>query len=322
MQNEQQSIHWACACCSLTVPLLAYHSPSCLQNYTSVLEIILRLRQICDDARLCPEHVIAAALGAVAAAAPPSPELLQKLLTALQGDEECSICLTEMELPVATLCGHVFCRRCIETSLLRKPACPLCRAPVAAANLVEPPKPEPAAAAAAEAATQGDAGAAEGGSSSSGGAGTSAKVAQLMAHLAAASAKSAALPPGSPPIKSLVFSQFTGMLNAVQAALKAAGIPHARLDGSTPAKTRAELLEAFQCSDTTARPDMPVVFLISLKAGGVGMNLTAASEVHLMDPWWNAAVEEQAMVSAPLQPASQCGSLLAHYAHLIQGSCN
>lgn len=85
----------------------------------------------------------------------------------------------------------------------------------------------------------------------------------------------------------LVFSQFTEFLAIVARALTEAGVQFQQLDGSTPATKRPVLIDAFQ------RGDVPV-FLLSLKAGGVGLNLTAASEVILLDPWWNPAVEDQA----------------------------
>ena len=84
----------------------------------------------------------------------------------------------------------------------------------------------------------------------------------------------------------LVFSQFVEMLRLIEADLTAAGIAHLTLTGQT--KNRAEVLDAF------ARGDAPV-FLLSLKAGGVGLNLTEADTVILYDPWWNPAVERQAM---------------------------
>jgi len=84
----------------------------------------------------------------------------------------------------------------------------------------------------------------------------------------------------------LVFSQFTAMLDLIAPALDAAGFPWCRLDGST--KDRASVVDKFQ-SD----PSIPV-FLISLKAGGTGLNLTAADTVIHFDPWWNPAVEAQA----------------------------
>jgi len=86
--------------------------------------------------------------------------------------------------------------------------------------------------------------------------------------------------------KALVFSQWTSMLDRVEPALKKAGIPYVRLDGST--RNRGAVVERFQ------DPEGPPVFLISLKAGGTGLNLTAADHVFLLDPWWNPAVEEQA----------------------------
>ncbi len=84
----------------------------------------------------------------------------------------------------------------------------------------------------------------------------------------------------------LVFSQFTAMLDLIAPALDSAGFAWCRLDGST--KDRASVVERFQ-SD----PAIPV-FLISLKAGGTGLNLTAADTVIHFDPWWNPAVEAQA----------------------------
>ncbi|MDA3855507.1 MAG: DEAD/DEAH box helicase [Candidatus Woesearchaeota archaeon] len=86
--------------------------------------------------------------------------------------------------------------------------------------------------------------------------------------------------------KVLVFSQFTSMLDIFEKDLKNEGIEYLRLDGST--KNRQELVDKFNNDDTIK------VFLISLKAGGVGLNLTSASSVFLYDPWWNPMVEKQA----------------------------
>ncbi|MBR0459760.1 MAG: SNF2 helicase associated domain-containing protein [Victivallales bacterium] len=87
--------------------------------------------------------------------------------------------------------------------------------------------------------------------------------------------------------KALVFSQFTSFLKIIRARLQDAGYNPCYLDGET--KDRAAEVDAFQ--NDPARQ----VFLISLKAGGVGLNLTAASYVFLMDPWWNPAAEAQAI---------------------------
>ena len=87
--------------------------------------------------------------------------------------------------------------------------------------------------------------------------------------------------------KVLVFSQFVRHLKLIEEHLTEAGIPYQYLDGSTPAKVRSERIAAFQAGEGDA-------FLISLKAGGVGLNLTAADYVIHMDPWWNPAAEDQA----------------------------
>ncbi len=86
--------------------------------------------------------------------------------------------------------------------------------------------------------------------------------------------------------KALVFSQWTSMLDLIEPVLDQTGIPFVRLDGST--RDRAGVVEAFQ------NQAGPPVMLISLKAGGTGLNLTAADHVFLCDPWWNPAVEDQA----------------------------
>jgi SNF2 family DNA or RNA helicase len=84
----------------------------------------------------------------------------------------------------------------------------------------------------------------------------------------------------------LVFSQFVMMLKIIERAMKEDGVTYEYLDGST--KDRFERVERFQND-----PSVPV-FLISLKAGGTGLNLTAADTVIHFDPWWNPAVEQQA----------------------------
>lgn len=87
--------------------------------------------------------------------------------------------------------------------------------------------------------------------------------------------------------RALVFSQFTSHLALVREALDGAGYRSLYLDGTTPARQRAQLIASFQAGDAE-------VFLLSLKAGGTGINLTAADYVIHLDPWWNPAVEDQA----------------------------
>ena len=86
--------------------------------------------------------------------------------------------------------------------------------------------------------------------------------------------------------KALVFSQWTSLLDLIEPHLESAGVRFTRLDGST--KDRGAVVDTFQ------DPSGPPVLLASLKAGGTGLNLTAADHVFLLDPWWNPAAEDQA----------------------------
>ncbi|HVG16086.1 MAG TPA: SNF2-related protein [Chitinophagaceae bacterium] len=89
--------------------------------------------------------------------------------------------------------------------------------------------------------------------------------------------------------KALIFSQFLGMLALVREKLEELGVKYEYFDGSTSAPDREKAIQSFQNNDEVR------VFLISLKAGGVGLNLTAADYVYIVDPWWNPAVEQQAI---------------------------
>ncbi len=89
--------------------------------------------------------------------------------------------------------------------------------------------------------------------------------------------------------KALVFSQFLGMLALIKQRLQELGVNYEYFDGSTTALDREKAIQNFQNNEDCR------VFLISLKAGGVGLNLTAADYVYIVDPWWNPAVEQQAI---------------------------
>jgi len=85
----------------------------------------------------------------------------------------------------------------------------------------------------------------------------------------------------------LLFSQFTSMLDLLAQRLDEAGVSYFTLQGSTPKPVRAELVRRFNAGEAS-------VFLISLRAGGTGLNLTAADIVIHYDPWWNVAAQNQA----------------------------
>lgn len=89
--------------------------------------------------------------------------------------------------------------------------------------------------------------------------------------------------------KALIFSQFLGMLALIKEKMQALGIDYEYFDGSSTVAERERAITRFQ-NDENCR-----VFLISLKAGGIGLNLTAADYVYIVDPWWNPAVEQQAI---------------------------
>ncbi|KAH7425334.1 hypothetical protein KP509_11G049800 [Ceratopteris richardii] len=246
-------------------------SGTVLQNYSTILQIILRLRQICDHSDLCPlKEGLLDTISDIKDLSS-SPELLQKLLSVLQsGDDfDCPICLSPPAIAVITKCSHVFCRKCIEKTLMQdKEKCPMCRVPLTTSDLFAASPTAEATDVEADIQKQV----------------SSAKLKALMGLLLETRIK-------DPSIKSVVFSQFAGMLNLIQAPLKEAGFKYVRIDGSMSLKKREAALRAFQSKDT----DGPTVILLSLKAAGVGLNLVAASQVYMIDPWWNPAIEEQAM---------------------------
>ena len=135
----------------------------------------------------------------------------------------------------------------------------------------------------------------------------SAKIARLLTHLKS-------LRRQDPTLKSVVFSQFTSFLDLIEPALERDRIPFLRLDGSMAQKQRAAVLSEFNEGSSSSTSNVNgvvesglnngsistskrkgMVMLLSLRAGGVGLNLTAASQVFMMDPWWSFAVEAQAI---------------------------
>lgn len=110
--------------------------------------------------------------------------------------------------------------------------------------------------------------------------------------------------------QAIIFSQFTTYLDLIQKVIRERHWKVARIDGTQSVKKRQAQVEVFQGGEAP-------IFLISLKAGGVGLNLTAASYVFIMDPWWNPAVESQA-----IDRAHRIGqqNTLTVYRPIIKGS--
>ncbi|KAG6421617.1 hypothetical protein SASPL_118174 [Salvia splendens] len=242
---------------------------SVVRNYSTVLSIIVRLRQICTDLALCPADLRALLPQSQIEDVTNNPKLLQKLLSVLQDGEDfdCPICISQPMDIIITCCAHIFCELCILKTIKRsKPCCPMCRHPLSESDLFKAP-PE-------SQTTSTD------GPSSS----PSSKVTALLKLLTVSR-------DASPSSKSIVFSQFRKMLLLLEEPLKQAGFKVIRLDGSMHAKKRSQVIKDFG----VPAPEGPTIMLASLKASNAGINLTAASTVYLLEPWWNPAIEEQAM---------------------------
>ncbi|NXE12457.1 HLTF factor, partial [Lophotis ruficrista] len=233
-----------------------------LAHYADILGVLLRLRQLCCHPHLC----INTSSGF---SADKTPEDLHetlvskmKLVLSSGSDEECAVCLESLTLPVITRCAHVFCKPCIfEVIRSEQPnaKCPLCRKELRAEHLVECP-------------LEGEIDSTNGKKSDQEWV-SSSKINALMHALIE-------LRRDNPAAKCLVVSQFTTFLSLIENPLKESGFAFTRLDGSMAQKKRVEAIRYFQSSEAGS----PTVMLLSLKAGGVGLNLTAASRVFLMDP--------------------------------------
>ncbi|XP_020238663.1 putative SWI/SNF-related matrix-associated actin-dependent regulator of chromatin subfamily A member 3-like 1 [Cajanus cajan] len=246
------------------------HEDSLVPQYSAVLSRILRLRQICTDLKLCKDQSL---LITNIEDVSNNPELLQTLLGQLQDGEDfdCPICLSPPMDIVITCCAHIFCRGCILRTLQNNnPCCPLCRHPLSESDLFSAP-PESSKA--------------DGNDLySSSKTGLSSKVSTLIKLLTQSRDQ-------HPAAKSVVYSQFRKLLLLLEEPLNAAGFKTLRLDGTMNAKHRAKVIEQFQVQGR----DGPTVLLASLRASSAGINLTSASRLYFMEPWWNHAVEEQAM---------------------------
>ncbi|KAL7421932.1 hypothetical protein Q5752_003704 [Cryptotrichosporon argae] len=243
------------------------------EGQVSVLAILTRMRQMCLALDLVPQSFLdemngapAAGHNAVAAVSLSQEEqdaLVAKLRQVIADSEECPVCFDVLDDPRITDCGHAFCLACITTVIEVQARCPMDRHPLTAGSLLELPPDDDAPVIDTAAKTV-----------------KSAKVDELVRYLHAF----------APDEKTLVFSQFTSFLDRVGKRLDDEGIKSVRFDGSMNAKQRQQVIASFQ------QPGRgPRVMLISLKSGAVGLNLTAASNVFLCDPWWQSAIEKQAI---------------------------
>ncbi|KAK6144243.1 hypothetical protein DH2020_021063 [Rehmannia glutinosa] len=267
-----------------------------LHNYASILELLLRLRQCCDhpflvlsrgdtqeysDLNKLARRFLKGGLDNVDGqnTEAPSRAYIQEVVDELRKGEqgECPICLETFEDAVLTPCAHRLCRECLLASWRSSTSglCPVCRKTISKQELITAPT---------ESRFQVDV---------EKNWVESSKVSALMRELGHLQSV------GS---KSIVFSQWTAFLDLLQIPLSRSKISFLRLDGTLNLQQREKVIKQFSEEENIK------VLLMSLKAGGVGINLTAASNAFvmvrlqisedssIMDPWWNPAVEEQAVM--------------------------
>lgn len=256
------------------------------QNFSQVLSLLTRLRQLCCSTTLLPEKLLSELANgtgdvdrvfqvAVRALGSSKVEDLLRNLAEAQEDD-CSICM-EPTCDIVTRCGHVFHRSCIETALRQlgragQGHCPLCRNVIKKSELLEKPAELEL--------VEGDESCGRGGRAGS-------KIRAVIAFLQENIIQKK--DPESKNHKVVIFSQFTAVLDLIQSELKSQQWPFVRLDGQMNHDARVHAQQSF-----AGHPHIQVM-LCSLKAAGTGLNLTAADHVLLIDPWWNPAVEDQAI---------------------------
>ncbi|CAN6272882.1 unnamed protein product [Urochloa humidicola] len=253
-----------------------------LHNYASILELLLRLRQCCDhpflvmsrgdtqefaDLNKLAKRFLRGGDGPVDGdSCVPSRAYIEEVVQELQkGEGECPICLEAFEDAVLTPCAHRLCRECLLSSWRSATAglCPVCRKSMSKQDLITAPTDS-------RFQVDVDKNWVE-----------SSKISAILQELEVLRSSGA---------KSIVFSQWTAFLDLLQIPLSRNNISFARLDGTLNLQQREKVIKEF------SEDRGILVLLMSLKAGGVGINLTAASNAFVMDPWWNPAVEEQAVM--------------------------
>ncbi|KAK8709677.1 hypothetical protein V6N13_060687 [Hibiscus sabdariffa] len=256
-----------------------------LHNYASILELLLRLRQCCNHPFLVMSRADSQQYSDLNKLArrflethsdsitpnqnAPTKAYIEEVVDGIRRGEntECPICLESADDPVLTPCAHRMCRECLLSSW-RTPVvglCPICRTVLKKSELITCPTENKFRVDVENNWKE------------------SSKVSKLLECLEHIRRSGSGE-------KSIVFSQWTSFLDLLEIPLKRRGIGFLRFDGKLVQKHRERVLKEF--NDTREK----MVLLMSLKAGGVGLNLTAASNVFLMDPWWNPAVEEQAIM--------------------------
>lgn len=245
-------------------------SGTLLNNYAHIFDLLTRLRQAVDHPYLVVYSRTASGVTQQYAAPADTVPV----------NDLCSICSDPLEEPVTSSCNHTFCKACIQeyvSAAIQTPACPVCQNALTIDFTGSTSKSET------------DAGPVLNRYKRSSILSridlsqfqTSTKIDALREEIDEMLERDCTS-------KAIVFSQFTSFLELIGFRLDKFGIKCVKLDGSMSITARDKMIEKF-----TNDPEIKV-FLMSIKAGGVALNLTVASHVFLMDPWWNPAVEQQA----------------------------
>eukprot|EP01134_Creolimax_fragrantissima_P006066 CFRG6066T1 len=261
-----------------------------MSNFTHVLELLLRLRQCCDHPLLvlsAPSKDLATITDfdkfaqVFSKGTTQSEAFVRKTMVELKEGgltEECPICLDQIDDAVFPLCGHPACRDCLYQMFgsARNDTiqCPICRVDVARSSLVTAPR------------------ASRFNVDLNRDFKLSTKMESLLDSLDNLIKRRREGDPHAG--KAVVFSQWTSMLDLVEIPFKERKYNFVRLDGSTSQPKRVSILESFS-SEKGNRAGSPEILIMSLRAGGVGLNLTEANYVYMMDMWWNPFVEQQCM---------------------------
>ncbi|KAF8946981.1 DNA repair protein rad16 [Haplosporangium gracile] len=237
-----------------------------LNNYANIFELLTKMRQMVDHPDLVLKKVKPGQIGL--------PETLV-----------CSICQEEAEDPIVSKCHHLFCRedadQYITSSSIEAPECPVCHIPLSI-DLEQPTYVKDETEADEEIRHKTFARTSIVNRINMDTWRSSTKIEALVEHLYKLQREDRST-------KSICFSQFVTFLDLIKWRLEKAGFKCVKLDGHMTPFQRDASIKKFSNDPTVT------VFLISLKAGGVALNLTAASRVFICDPWWNPAAELQAM---------------------------
>jgi len=245
------------------------------QTYRHLLEILLRLRQVCNHWKMCEERVLnlMAMLekDGTVNLSPENVKALQAMLQlSIESREECPVCMDDLHEPIITHCGHIFGKSCIQRVIETQHKCPMCRSVLEDESKLVPPALETGDDVASSSVV--DPAELE----------TSAKTEALLSLVSATLEK-------KPDTKIVIFSQWCRYLDIISPRLVQSGHKLVRIDGSMPAQARDRSLHDFDNDPNTK------IMLASLGVCAVGLNLVVADTVIMCDSWWAPAIEDQAV---------------------------